>query len=98
MKKIVFVCIAVLAVLALASCTTYQPVAGATGVVGSKTGEASQAFICGFPGKVEGGGILQAAKNGGITRVGTVDIRIDYPASPLFANFYRIVTTVVTGE
>lgn len=98
MKRFICVCVAVLAVLALSSCTTYQPVAGATGIVGSKTGEASQTFICGFPSKVEGGGILQAAKNGGITRVGTVDTRIDYPASPLFAGFYYIVTTVVTGE
>lgn len=97
MKKLL-ICVAVLAVFALASCTTYQPVAGATGTVGSKTGEASQTFICGFPGKVDGGGIAQAAKNGGITRVGTVDIRIDYPASPVFAGFYHIVTTVVTGE
>lgn len=98
MRKLIFVCVVAVVAFALASCTTYVPVAGASGVVGSKTGEASQVFICGFPGKVNGGGIAQAAKNGGITRVGTVDIRIDYPASPVFAGFYHIVTTVVTGE
>lgn len=43
----------------------------------------------GFPAKGEGG-ILQAAKNGGITEVGTVDIRVDYPVSPAFAAFYHI--------
>lgn len=80
-----------------ASCSTTSPVAGATGTVGSKTGEAKQVFVLGFPMKGEGG-IHQAAKNGGITKVGTVDIRYDYPASWLFAGLYRIVTTVVTGE
>jgi len=42
------------------------------------------------------GGIMQAAKNGGITKVGTVDVRVDWPASPIIP--YKIVTTVVSGE
>ena len=42
------------------------------------------------------GAIMQAAQNGGITKVGTVDLKIDYPASPAIP--YYIVTTVVTGE
>ena len=88
-----------LAVLAtamfIASCSTVRPVAGATGTVGSKTGEAKQAFIFGWPLKGEGG-ILQAAKNGGITKVGTVDLRTDWPASPAIP--YMVITTVVSGE
>ena len=39
---------------------------------------------------------MQAAKNGGITKVGTVDVRVDWPASPIIP--YKIVTTVVSGE
>lgn len=88
-----------LAVLAsalfIASCTTTQPIAGATGSVGSKTGEASQKFLFGWPLKGEGG-IMQAAQNGGITKVGTVDLRTDWPASPAIP--YMVVTTVVSGE
>ncbi|UTC74989.1 hypothetical protein E4O03_12535 [Treponema sp. OMZ 792] len=95
MKKVALVLFVVLAALLIVSCSTVKPVAGATGIVGRKTGEASQAFFGPYPMKGEGG-IAQAAKNGGITKVGTVDIRIDYPASPAIP--YYIVTTVVTGE
>ena len=95
MRKIAFILLVAVAVLFAASCLTVSPVAGATGTVGSKTGEASQKFFAGFPIKGEGG-IYQAAKNGGITRVGTVDLKIDYPASPIIP--YYIVTTVVSGE
>ena len=95
MKKIAFVLVCTLAVMLLAACTTVQPVAGASGVVGSKVGEASQAFFGAFPFKGQGG-VMQAAKNGGITKVGTVDIRINWPASPAFP--YFVVTTVVSGE
>lgn len=42
------------------------------------------------------GGVAQAAKNGGITKVGTVDVRVNWPASPIIP--YFVVTTVVTGE
>ena len=87
MKKITLGLLVGLAALLVASCSTVSPVAGASGVLGSKTGEASQAFFAGCPLKGQGG-IAQAAKNGGIT--------IDYPASPIIP--YRIVTTVVTGE
>ena len=95
MKKITVGLLVGLAALLVASCSTVSPVAGASGVLGSKTGEASQAFFAGCPLKGQGG-IAQAAKNGGITKVGTVDIRINYPASPIIP--YKIVTTVVTGE
>ena len=95
MKKSATAVLAGAAALMLASCTTVSPVAGATGKVGSKTGEAKQAFFSIFPLKGEGG-VYQAAKNGGITNVGTVDVRVDYPASPIIP--YMIVTTVVSGE
>lgn len=95
MKKVVSVLFVALAVSFLASCSTMKPVAGATGSVGAKTGEASQAFLFGLPLKGEGG-IYAAAKNGGITRVGTVDVRTYWPASPCIP--YWVVTTVVSGE
>lgn len=95
MKKTALVLFVVLAALLFASCSTMMPVAGATGTVGKKTGEASQSFVFGYPLKGEGG-IAQAAKNGGISKVGTVDVRIDWPASPIIP--YFVVTTVITGE
>lgn len=95
MKKIALVLFVVLAAILIASCSTVMPVAGASGVVGKKTGEASQSFLGAFPFKGEGG-VAQAAKNGGITKVGTVDVRVNWPASPIIP--YFVVTTVVTGE
>ena len=95
MKKGLFALAVLVSALFIASCSTVRPIAGATGTVGKKTGEASPAFFAQFPLKGEGG-ILQAAKNGGITKVGTVDLRIDWPASPAIP--YYIVTTVVSGE
>ena len=95
MKKIALVLFVVLAACLIASCSTVRPVAGASGVVGRKTGEASQAFLFMLPLKGEGG-VAQAARNGGITKIGTVDIRVNWPASPIIP--YFVVTTVVTGE
>ncbi|CEM61770.1 hypothetical protein DWQ65_10475 [Treponema phagedenis] len=93
MKKIFPILIVV--GLILASCSTTAPIAGATGKVGPKTGEAKQKWLFGLPLKGEGG-IQAAANNGGIKTVGTVDVRIDWPASPVIP--YHVVTTVVTGE
>ncbi len=99
-KKTITALLIILAVIFMVSCTTISPVSGATGMVGSKTGEASQSFLGTYPlgafPLAGEGGILQAAQNGGITKVGTVDLRIDYPASPLIP--FCTVTTVVTGE
>lgn len=95
MKKIAIVLVCALAVMLLAACTTVSPVAGATGTVGPKVGEASQSFLGAFPLKGEGG-IKAAAKNGGISKVGVVDVRVDWPASPAIP-FYT-VTTIVYGE
>ena len=95
MKKGLFALAVLVSALFIASCSSVDPIAGATGTVGKKTGEASQKFILIFPLKGEGG-IMQSAKNGGITKVGTVDVRVDWPASPIIP--YKIVTTVVSGE
>ena len=95
MKKALMLLAAAVVALFVASCSSVLPVAGATGTVGSKTGEAKQAFVFGFPLKGEGG-VMQAAQNGGITKVGTIDLRIDWPASPVIP--YHVITTVVSGE
>lgn len=48
MKKIALVLFVVLAAILIASCSTVKPVAGASGVVGRKTGEASRGIFCYF--------------------------------------------------
>lgn len=85
---------ALLASLALsAACTTTRPFAVSSNPIGTKVGRAySQAFLGGL--LVGGDASIQAAaKQGGISRVATVDVET--------MNFLYIFirrTTVVTGE
>jgi len=70
MKKVMFV-MACLALFAMASCAVtpptnyFEPFGVTNNPIGSKVGEALDSE----------GGILQAAQNGGITHISTVDIR-----------------------
>ena len=70
MKKVIFV-MGCLALLVMASCVSpppvnyFEPFGVTNNPVGSKVGQALDSD----------GGILQAAQNGGITRIATVDIR-----------------------
>jgi len=70
MRKIMFV-LGCLALLVVASCGSppaqnyYEPFGVTNNPIGSKVGEALNSE----------GGILQAAQNGGITNIATVDIR-----------------------
>jgi hypothetical protein len=91
MKKLgIFVAVA--AVALFASCTSVTPVAGATGKVGAKVGEATANWIL-SPIFLNGdAGIQAAAKNGKISTVGTVDVKNNW----LYV--MGSATTVVTGE
>lgn len=91
MKKFAVV-VLVAAVALLASCTTVMPVAGATGKVGSKVGMAKASWIL-YPFTLSGdAGIAAAAKAGGISTVGTIDMKSE--------NMFLMgsYTTIVTGE
>jgi len=86
MRKIVFILVC-LAFFILAGCVTpvqnyYEPFGATNNPVGSKVGEALDSE----------GGILQAALNGGITRISTVDIKYT-----LYRGVYTR-TFVVSGE
>jgi len=87
MKKIMFV-VGCLAIIAMASCVSPPPVNyfvpfGVTNnPIGSKVGEVLDSE----------GGILQAARNGGITKIATVDIRYRVE------NGIRTRTIIVSGE
>lgn len=88
MKKILS---ALVVMLALASCTTTYPLTATSNPLGSKIGQSSYSFLLGIP---MGGdaGIYAAAKNGGITKISTVDVKV----SPML--FITTVTTQVSGE
>ena len=92
MKRFLGALIATLTLTLAISCTTSHPVA-VNGDIGSKRGESTGQIICGliFLGN---GDILDAAKNGGITHVSTVDIR----TTNILGGLYIKSTTIVSGE
>lgn len=92
MKRFLGALIATLTLTLAISCTTFHPVA-IDGDIGSKRGESTGHIICGliFIGQ---GDILDAAKNGGITHVSTVDIR----TTNILGGLYIKSTTIVSGE
>ena len=91
MKRIHQTLIAVLFVLSLASCSVSGPLF-VTDNPGEKVGKSSYRMIFGFI--LDGGdaSIRSAAENGGITKISTVDQKVE---SSLFITTY---STVVTGE
>jgi hypothetical protein len=93
MKKRLLTLLALLFVVSmLAGCFT-TPIAATGNPIGSKTGSASCMYVLSvFPLGDWDTGIFHAAKNGGISRISTVDVKTQ--------NFYivSIVTTVVTGD
>jgi outer membrane murein-binding lipoprotein Lpp len=94
MKKML-VLLAALAVFLIAGCkTVYTPLTVTTNPVGTKVGEAT-ANVGQFGGKDRDYSIQTAAKNAGITKIATVDIRHKYSLIPGLVNTY---TTIVTGE
>jgi hypothetical protein len=92
MKKFTLFCAVVIAAMALQSCSVSMPVLVTDNPVGSKVGEASYKVIFGFPPMNADAGIATDAKNGGISKVATVDIKV---RGGLFT---QTVSTVVTGE
>lgn len=91
-KIMAFGAVAALA-LAFASCTTYRPITASSGVVGAKRGEASTSYILYFPLNNQNNSMLEAANNGGIKNIATVDQKIF-----TVLGLYSKVTTIVTGN
>jgi len=91
MKRTALV-IALICVMALlTACVSTLPYAGATGEVGSKVGMSTAKWYV-FPYLMGDAGIVAAAEDGGITTIGTVDIKQEYYF------LWGIITTIVTGE
>jgi outer membrane lipoprotein SlyB len=91
MKK-VFVLIVIVVAFTLMGCSTVNaPHLLGDGTVGPRTGQASGELLFGFFGNVDAG-MITAAKNAGITKIGCVDLQI---ARGLINVTY---TTTVTGQ
>jgi len=92
MKKILFGSVLAIA-LTLASCATTLPLTATSNPLGSKIGEASVSYLFGFiPLGTADLGIYTAAKNGGITKISTVDVK------KIPAGLFTTYSTVVSGE
>ncbi len=93
MKKLVTLVLVAASLTTLSSCSITLPVAATSNPIGSKVGQQSADIFLGvfcFDGDAS---IRGAAKNGGITKVSTVDIK-----TYTFLGLYQKVTTIVTGE
>jgi hypothetical protein len=94
MKTIVKMLILLAVIAMLASCATANMPITATGnPIGPKRGEASGTIYLFMFGDASDANIVQAAKNGGITKISTVD----YKGSNML-NIVQTMTCVVTGE
>ncbi|MDR1375040.1 MAG: TRL-like family protein [Treponema sp.] len=101
MKKFMLILTVVLAVFAVMACRTTitGPVDASNNPIGSKVGEAtaSQTFFFGFPlSYTLEVPAYEAAKNGGITKIATVDSRFEQQSG--FFKKTITYTTIVTGE
>lgn len=95
MKKIKLTTISMFAIAAtiLSSCSITLPVTATSNTVGSKVGRSTATGYLGIIFLDADASIRSAAKQGGITKISTVDIKA--------SNFLNIITsyeTIVTGE
>lgn len=93
MKKLFFSLLATIATCTLlSSCCVTSPVCATSVPLGSKMGETSQQFVLGFA-FTQGGGIQEAAKSAGITKISHIDVQTQ-PLYPIIGK----KTTIVYGE
>jgi hypothetical protein len=94
MKKIALLLALVVVGALIMGCTTIRPLdLGSPSVIGSKTGEAEAFLLFGrIPVMTADYGVITAAKNGGITKIGAVDFRVKY-----YVVFSK-VATIVSGD
>jgi hypothetical protein len=92
MKKTIIL-IAIVAVILMGCPSVNLPASGGDGTVGPRTGQASGTIWFGLFGDVDAG-MITAAKNAGITKIGAVDVRV----SSIFGWIATTYTTTVTGQ
>ena len=95
MKKTFYLLAAVVAACVVMGCATVNaPVSATSNTIGSKVGQATGTVYLGFLWGNADVGIQAAAKNGGITKISTVDTQTQTVLGGLIINY----TTTVTGE
>jgi hypothetical protein len=94
MRKVVFFAALAVIILMTAGCASVNyPLLIGDGTVGPRTGQATGRIILGMFGDVDAG-MITAARNAGITRIGAVDYRVKYFLGPVLVTY----TTTVTGQ
>ena len=91
MKKLMLMVVTAMCLLAVSCATITQPVAATTNPVGSKVGQASGIIVLGAFGTADAG-IQAAAKNGGITKISTVDLTKKLGILGLYMTYQATVT------
>ncbi len=82
-----------LVIMLLSACTINRPVAATSNPIGTKTGVFTQVSYLGFPPMMNtNAAIAEAAKNGEITKISTVDFNMTWL---IFMVKYE---TIVTGQ
>ena len=91
--KVLLLAFVAIVFVSLASCTSNQPISATSNPLGSKVGISSGYMLFFLPNFGEAT-IYNAAKNGGITKISTVDFRVtNYVVIP-----FAQVECIVTGE
>jgi len=93
MKKLKTIAAVIAAAALMSSCSLTLPVNATSNPVGSKVGTASGTGYLGFLFFNADASIQKAAKNGGITKISTVDIK-----QTSILNLIVTYETIVTGE
>ncbi len=95
MKKVLLFAVIAMVLGMLVSCATYTvPISATSNSVGSKVGVATGKTILGYFGSDTESGIRQAAANGGITKISTVDFSFNMGILGIVQKY----TCTVTGE
>lgn len=92
MRKVFLTIFSVVMALTLVSCSTTVPFTATSNPVGSKVGKSEITYIWIIQVNNDGS-IYKAAKNGGISKISTVDLKY----SGCLGIYYN-VDTIVTGE
>lgn len=92
MKKFRVLGAAFIAAAFLSSCTMVMPAAATSNAMGSKVGSATQTVILGLS-FGQDGSVAKAAKEGGITKISTVDVK-----HTNYLMLFQTYETIVTGK
>lgn len=91
-KHIILIMLILASLFSVSACVSIRPYAATENLIGKKVGTAETVLFLGISGDDNNVGILKAAKNGGITRIATVDIK------STFWLFGITLCYTVTGE